>query len=82
MKNKYRIITDRWLGYEAQVKLWWMPFMWFQLSRYGGLGTNTSPDMERAMICIERHKNKYKKPSRVIWSDEKKDPIDEIKEIL
>jgi len=31
MKNKYRIVSDSYGGYEGQVKYWWFPFMWFQL---------------------------------------------------
>lgn len=30
MKTKYRIVTDRYCGYEVQFKKWFMPF-WFQL---------------------------------------------------
>ena len=25
-KTKYRIVKDRYLGYEAQRKVWWFPF--------------------------------------------------------
>lgn len=30
-KTKYRIVTDDYLGFEAQYKIWWFPF-WFQCS--------------------------------------------------
>jgi hypothetical protein len=26
MKARYRIVTDRWSGYEVQVWRWWWPF--------------------------------------------------------
>ena len=25
-KNKYRIVTDNYAGYEVQIKRWWFPF--------------------------------------------------------
>lgn len=31
MKNRYRIVRDAYLGYEAQVSYWWLPFFWFQM---------------------------------------------------
>lgn len=27
-KNKYRIVQDRFAGYEVQIKRWWVPFYW------------------------------------------------------
>ncbi|EKS6731499.1 hypothetical protein OSG44_004995 [Enterobacter mori] len=53
MKNKYRIVADRYAGYEAQVKYWWFPLMWFQIGF-----CNTSSTVERAKTIIWRHKNK------------------------
>ena len=29
MKNKYRIVSDNFQGFEVQIKRWWFPF-WFQ----------------------------------------------------
>lgn len=34
-KNKYRIVTDDYSGYEAQIKYWWFPFFWLQMTRNG-----------------------------------------------
>lgn len=53
--NKYRIVTDRYLGYEAQVRKWWLPW-WIQLGY-----CNTFSSVEEAKKYI----NTYK---RVIWS--------------
>ena len=30
MKNRYRIVTDAYAGYEVQVKYWWFPLLWIQ----------------------------------------------------
>lgn len=30
-KHRYRIVTDKYSGFEAQVKFWWFPFLWFQM---------------------------------------------------
>ena len=40
-KNRYRIVRDNYLGYEVQVKSWWLPF-WRQ-----GI-TNTHDSVEKA----------------------------------
>ncbi|MGA9651889.1 hypothetical protein [Pedobacter sp.] len=53
MKNKYRIVTDTFAGYEAQVKYWWWPITWFQI---GGINTNIS--IEQAKRHINFHKGK------------------------
>ena len=52
-KNRYRIVRDRFLGYETQVKKWWFPFMWFQC-----YGTNSHPTREMARECAETHKKR------------------------
>jgi hypothetical protein len=43
MKNKYRIFTDRFFGYEVQVKRWYFPFMWYQFE-----ATNTHTSVKEA----------------------------------
>lgn len=52
-RNTYRIVTDSYLGYEAQVKYWWLPFVWFEIN-----GTNTSISPEKAREKIERHRRR------------------------
>lgn len=52
MKHKYRVVTDIYSGYEAQVKFWWFPFAWFQMD--GGGGTNTFKSVEAAEAFIHR----------------------------
>jgi hypothetical protein len=44
---KYRIVGDRYAGYEVQHKRWWFPF-WIQV------GINTHGMEEKAMAFIER----------------------------
>jgi hypothetical protein len=53
LKNRYRVVTDKYAGYEAQVKYWWFPLMWFQCFRI-----NTNHSIEQAKQVIERHKRK------------------------
>lgn len=54
MKNKYRIVTDEFAGYEAQIKYWWFPFCWFQMNDQYGL--NTFQTVERAELFIKKKK--------------------------
>ena len=55
MKNRYRVVTDRYNGFEAQVQFWWFPFMWFQIG-----GCNTHNSIERAEAYI-RNGSKFVK---------------------
>ena len=53
MKNKYRVITDGYLGFEVQVKYWWFPLMWKQIN-----GVNTHSTLNKAKAAIDVHKNR------------------------
>jgi len=58
-KVKYRIVTDNYLGFEVQKKVWFWPF-WFQLDNLfntGIFGINTYPSIEQAEKLIDRDKN-------------------------
>ena len=57
-KTKYRVVTDSYLGYEAQYKPWFLPF-WLQLN-----GINTHPTIEKALeMCKAFKRNtRTKKP--------------------
>lgn len=57
MKNKYRIVRDRFAGYEAQVKFWWFPVVWFEMHNSPNL-TNTHRSVEAARDFIERKRKK------------------------
>lgn len=58
-KNKYRVVEDRYCGFEAQVKFWWAPFSWRQISCTGtGLGANTSCTLELAIELCRMHAGK------------------------
>jgi len=48
-KKKYRIVTDRYCGYEVQIKRWWLPF-WYQAE-----GVNTHGSIEAAERWAERY---------------------------
>ena len=58
-KNKYRVVQDNYAGFEAQVKFWWFPVHWWQLSRYGRwVGTNTYPNLHEAESLCRVHARK------------------------
>lgn len=48
-KTKYRIVEDRYNGYESQRKLWWFP-VWIQWP-----GVNSSFSIEQAVDKLKRH---------------------------
>jgi hypothetical protein len=50
-KHRYRIVSDSYLGYEAQIKRWWAP-IWIQL----GL-TNTHATLELAKQQVADHRS-------------------------
>ena len=52
--KKFRIVTDAFSGYEAQLKYAFFPFKWFQLNDY--LGVNTWDTAEQAMEFIQQKK--------------------------
>jgi hypothetical protein len=50
-KKRYRIVTDRYLGYEVQVKHWWWP--WWVCHDF-----NTNRTIEEAKELVDRLKAK------------------------
>ena len=48
-KTRYRIVTDSYRGYEAQIKPWWSPF-YFQIN-----GSNTKETIEESEKLINEH---------------------------
>ena len=58
-KNKYRVVQDNYAGFEAQVKFWWFPVCWWQLSESGrGAGTNTYSTLREAEGLCRVHARK------------------------
>ena len=57
--TRYRVVRDKWLGYEAQFKVWWWPF-WVQCHRFnGGCGANTNKTLEQAhQLCADHHRRR------------------------
>lgn len=53
-KNKYRIVTDNYAGFEVQIKYWWW-FGWHLTER------NTFFTVERAKKYINLHKKGFDK---------------------
>lgn len=64
MSIKYRIITDRYAGFEAQYQPWWWPF-WIQCN-----GWNTNATIEQAKRVIEIHKKVVGKRKKVVVYEE------------
>ena len=56
---KYRVVTDDWLGYEVQKKLWYFPFWYI-------IGVNTHRTIYDAENFIEEHKKKKAFKSEVV----------------
>jgi hypothetical protein len=50
-KKRYRIVTDRYLGYEVQVKNWWWPLWYMPV-------LNTNWTIEEAKQLVDRLKEK------------------------
>lgn len=73
MKNKYRIVTDNYAGYEVQIKYWWWPF------NYWRFGINTFVSVDQAKAFIRLIKSKRDRKRKVVWDES---PINEAKRIL
>jgi len=70
-ENKYRIIEDDFSGYEAQIKYWWFPLLWFEMNEPGFM-SNTWHTLDRAKSFVEkRKKNNNKKTKVVYWESNK-----------
>ena len=53
MTNEYRVVTDRYNGFEVQIRRWWLP-IWFQCWRPGYI-TNTFCTLEEAETFALEH---------------------------
>lgn len=53
---KYRIVTDKYSGYEVQVKVWWFPF-YFMV----GYNTHSSVENAEAFVIQDRIKRSFKR---------------------
>lgn len=63
-RTKYRVVTDNYLGYEAQYRLWFLPF-WLQLN-----GTNSHPTIEKALeMCKKFKRNAQNKKTVAVLTD-------------
>jgi hypothetical protein len=70
MKNKYRIIKDDYNGYEAQIKYWWLPFLWIEMHEPGFI-CNTWETLDRAKNFINNRKNTNKSNKVIYWESNK-----------
>ena len=63
-KTKYRVVSDDFLGYEAQYRPWFLPF-WQQLN-----GTNTHHTIEKALeMCKTFKRNTQNKKTVAVLED-------------
>lgn len=68
-KDRYRIVTDAFSGYEVQYRPWYCPF-WIQCSD-NRWGTNTFTTAFNAKKFIEDRKAKRTSPvGTVVWTEE------------
>ncbi len=68
-KNEYRIVSDKYNGYEVQIKYWCFPFIYLQCDNDGSFGGTNTSKLEGAKKIIEKHKKNIKKPKRKIYYD-------------
>ena len=62
---RYRVVRDRWWGYEAQFKVWWWPF-WLQCCRQsGGRGVNSNKSPKAALQACADHFKRRRNLGRV-----------------
>ena len=54
MSREYRIVSDRWAGFEVQARRWWFPF-WLQCRGQNGHHVNTHKTIEDAEAFAQRH---------------------------
>ena len=65
--NCYRVVSDTFGGYEAQVKFWWFPFYWFEMIEKGYM-SNTWRTLEEAQnFIVNGSKQKEKKKRKIYW---------------
>ena len=55
MKTRYRIVTDRYAGYEAQIKRWWHPF-WMQIEVNSRQTVEESEAFIKAQVKLSKQK--------------------------
>lgn len=55
-KLQYRIVTDKYTGYECQIRFWYFPF-WTQIS----INTNLSIEQAEEFIDSDRTKRNHKR---------------------
>ncbi len=59
----YRIVTDKYAGYEVQFK--WAALLWLEAGRHNLIGINTHSSQAAAERFIEDHYHKHlKKPAK------------------
>jgi hypothetical protein len=63
--KRYRIVTDRYSGFEVQMRVWWWPF-WLQCGRRGGRGTNTFEYIADADKFAAEHSRMVKPPRKKV----------------
>jgi hypothetical protein len=57
--KRYRIVTDKFNGYEVQYKVWWWPW-WIQAPQHGHI--NTFSELEKAEEWVKHGCPKKKEP--------------------
>jgi len=66
-KNKYRIISDNFCGYEVQIRYWFFP-IWLQCFEFP-FNTNTHKSLEDAKEFMEQHRNGTKRKKHIYYQE-------------
>ena len=64
-KTQYRIVTDKFGGFEVQKRLWYYPF-WFQIQNEKRYPINTHRTIEEAEKLIEIDKTNSRPPKKTV----------------
>ena len=64
-KIQYRIVTDKFCGFEVQKRLWYYPF-WFQIQNEKRDSINTYRTIEEAEKLIEIDKTNIRPPKNKV----------------
>jgi hypothetical protein len=57
--SKYRIVTDKFNGFEVQIKRWWLP-IWVQCHKLGSVNSFRSIDAAKEWVKKGRPKDDFK----------------------
>ena len=62
MKDRYRVVTDEFLGYSPEVKYWWWPFNYWNIEKICEKRTQTTFSTldEAKQVCLDHESGRLK----------------------